>query len=253
MHLALLDVDADALAELAPEIRALTGVTTAVVRADVALRDDVRAAAETIAGTFGAVHVLVSNAGVAARGHLYEMDPDTFDWLMSVNVTGTFNVIRAFVPAMLAHGEPGHVLITASNASLYPLPGRLNGAYAASKMADFGMAQSLRASLQGTNLGCTALCPAVVATSIQQSGRHRPVRYGGPFERTDASGVRGGMTSDDVARIAVRAIVENDPLAITHPGGRELFDAHCDDLGMAHDRWAERLPGMRIDAALSAL
>jgi NAD(P)-dependent dehydrogenase (short-subunit alcohol dehydrogenase family) len=253
MHVALLDIDADALEPLVREIGALGGVTAAAFRADVSQRDDVRSSAEAIAVAFGNVDVLVSNAGVAVRGHLYELDPDTFDWLMNVNVTGTFNVIRAFVPAMLAHGEPGHVLITASNASLYPLPGRQNGAYAASKMADFGMAQSLRASLSDTNLGVTSLCPAVIATNIQQSGRHRPERYGGPFERTDAGAARGGMTSDDVGRIAVRAIRDNDPIAITHPGGRELFEAHYDDLRAAHDRWAERLPGMRIDAALSAL
>jgi NAD(P)-dependent dehydrogenase (short-subunit alcohol dehydrogenase family) len=252
MNVALLDIDRDALQSLAAEVAAL-GVRAAIINVDVSQRNEVVASAAAIAAEFGDVHVLVGNAGVAVRGPLYAMDPATFDWLMSVNVTGAFNVIHAFVPAMLEHGQPGHIVLTASNASLYPLPGRENGAYASSKLADFGMAQSLRAGLRDTTLGVTALCPAVIATNIQRSGRHRPERFGGPFERADAGDQRAGMTAEQVGRIVVRAILNDDPLAITHPGGRPLLDAHYDDLRSAHDRWTEILPDMQIDPTLSAL
>lgn len=253
MNLALLDIDSDALARVQSDLAA-TGVETAALAVDVSQRDAVFRSVETVATRFGDVDVLCSNAGVTVRGTpLYEMDPDTFDWMLHVNVTGTFNVIRAYLPGMVKRGAPGHVVLTASSTSLYELPGRENGAYASGKMAVLGMAQSLRSSLRSTPIGVTALIPAIIATNIQQSGRHRPARYGGPFDRPDAALRRAGMPAGDVARIAVRAMADGDFLAITHPAGRALLDAQYREAADAHERWEAILPGMDIDPTQPAL
>ena len=253
MNLALLDIDPEALARVQSDLAA-SGVEIAALTVDVSQRGEVFRSAETVAARFGDVHVVCSNAGVTVRGTpLYEMDPDTFDWMLHVNVTGTFNVIRAYVPGMLRHGEPGHLVLTASSTSLYELPGRENGAYASGKMAVLGMAQSLRSSLRDSKIGVTALIPAIISTNIQQSGRHRPARYGGPFDRPDAAAKRAGMPADDVARIAVRAMAGGDFLAITHPAGRALLDAQYGEAAAAHERWEAILPGMQIDPAQPAL
>ena len=248
-----MDIDPGALERIQSDLAA-TGVRTLGLVVDVSQRDEVFRSAETVGAEFGDVHVVCSNAGVTVKGTpLYEMDPATFDWMLHVNVTGTFNVTRAYVPGMKRHGAPSHLVITASSTSLYELPGRENGAYAAGKMAVLGMAQSLRASLRGTNVGVTAVVPAIIATNIQQSGRHRPVRYGGPFERPDATLPRAGMPSGDVARIVVRAMAEGDFLAITHPAGRALLDAQHGEAVAAHERWEAILPDMHIDPAQSPL
>jgi NAD(P)-dependent dehydrogenase (short-subunit alcohol dehydrogenase family) len=246
-NLALLDIDSDALERIQSDLAA-TGVRTLAVVADVSQRDDVFRSVETVGAEFGDVHVLCSNAGVTVRGApLYQMDPDTFDWMLHVNVGGTFNVTRAYIPAMLHHGGPAHVVLTASSTCLYELPGRENGAYASGKMAVLGMAQSLRASLRGSNVGVTAVVPAIIATNIQQSGRHRPARYGGPFDRPDAAAQRAGMPAGDVARVVLRAMAEGDFLAITHPAGRELLDAQYGEAAAAHERWEAILTEMQID------
>jgi hypothetical protein len=93
----------------------------------------------------------------------------------------------------------------------------------------------------------------VVATNIQKSGQHRPARYGGPFERADAAQKRAGMSIDEIGRIAVRAIADDDFLVITHPAGRSLLDAVQHEASAAHDRWEAILPGLDVDPAQSPL
>jgi short-subunit dehydrogenase len=82
--------------------------------------------------------------------------------------------IKAFLPHMLEHGEPAHVVNTGSLASF-------NGhgdhaPYCSSKAAVLGMSQSLYCEMKAmqTNIGVSIVCPGMVATRIHQSWRNRP-------------------------------------------------------------------------------
>jgi NAD(P)-dependent dehydrogenase (short-subunit alcohol dehydrogenase family) len=246
VHLVLLDVDA-ALLETARTELAASGVNVHCRAVDIADRVAVRGAAAAMEAALGPIHILFSNAGVADAGGPIEDTPDeTFDWIMSVNVGGMFNAIKAFLPAMKQHGAEAHVVLTASIVALHEQPGRPNGVYGASKMAVFGLAEGLRASLAG-RIGVSVLVPGAVVTNLRQSGRLRPPRYGGPFERPDAARAHGGMTAGEVGRIIVRAIEENEFLIVTHPAGRDYIKARCDELLAAFDRWSAMLPELDID------
>src|SRR5436853_2732365 len=118
MHLVLADVQADALAATADELRAKGArLISAVV--DVASREQVTNLAEQAHAEFGKVNLLFNNAGVGGGGYLWESTERDWQWVMSVNLMGVVHGIQAFVPRMLAanrSGEPGHIVNTASMA-----------------------------------------------------------------------------------------------------------------------------------------
>ncbi|MCP5144573.1 MAG: SDR family NAD(P)-dependent oxidoreductase [Gammaproteobacteria bacterium] len=134
-----------------------------------------RAAAETVE-TFGKVHVVVNNAGVAVVGGLSAATYDDWDWAMSVNCDGVFNGIRAFLPHIQAHGEGGHIIATSSLAGL--LGHGPAGVYTATKFAVVGMMEALRFELAGGNIGVSVFCPGLVNTNIGTSARNRPTEFG---------------------------------------------------------------------------
>ncbi|AHH18380.1 oxidoreductase, SDR family [Nocardia nova SH22a] len=80
---------------------------------------------------FGRLDVVVANAGVLSWSRLWEMSEDQWDTVIDVNLSGTWRTLRAAVPAMIAAGNGGSIVIVSSSAGLKATPG--NGHYAASK------------------------------------------------------------------------------------------------------------------------
>lgn len=251
--LGLLDIDGALLAAVRDEIGAL-GVKVAAHVLDVSDRAAVQKAAGTIERELGDVHVLCDNAGVAFRGPSIEDTPDeTFDWLFGVNVFGIYNVIKAFVPAMKRHGGGGHLVITGSNTGLHVMTGRRNGVYGATKMAVVGIAESLHETLEPEGIGVSVLCPGMVSTNAQQSGRWRPQRFGGPFEREGASAARPGMDPADVGRIVVRAVKDGTFYIFPHPRDREYVEVRFRAISADFDHWERVLPELGVDPKQAAM
>ena len=247
MHIVLLDVDERTLPGVRDEVAAL-GVRAHAFPLDVSDRSAVQTAAAAVERTCGDVHVVCSNAGVAFRGTAIEETPDEiFDWLFNVNVVGMFNVCKAFVPAMKRHGRGGHLVVTGSISGLHLMEGRRNGVYTATKMAVVGLAEALRETLVPEGIGVSVLCPGNVATNAQHSGRWRPARFGGPFERAEASQPRPGMDPADVGRVVVRAIEDGEFYIFTHPTDRVPFTKRVQGMLDAFDRWEQILPSLGID------
>jgi len=94
-------------------------------------------------------------------------DMDMWDWTLGVNLLGVVHGIKAFGGAMVAHGEPCHIVNTASMAGLLPTPGL--GVYTASKYAVVAMSETLALETSDTNLGVSVLCPGFVRTGIADS------------------------------------------------------------------------------------
>jgi SDR family mycofactocin-dependent oxidoreductase len=80
---------------------------------------------------FGRLDILVANAGVLGWGRLWELTEDQWNAVIDVNLTGTWQTIRATVPAMIEAGNGGSIIIVSSAAGLKATPG--NGHYSASK------------------------------------------------------------------------------------------------------------------------
>ena len=121
-HIVLADIDAPALASVASELER-AGSRVLAKRVDVGDAKQVASLAEAAFDTFGAVHVLCNNAGIAVGGRLKDLTLEAWDWILRVNLYGVIHGIHAFLPRMLAGGEPGHVVNTASLAGLMSFQG----------------------------------------------------------------------------------------------------------------------------------
>ena len=98
--------------------------------------------------------------------------------MLGVNLRGVLGTIRAFVPGMLAAGEPGHVVVTSSGAGVFASP--YTSPYTISKFGAFAAAECLAWDLStvGAPIGVSVLCPGAVTTGISSSERNRPADAG---------------------------------------------------------------------------
>lgn len=137
---------------------------------DVRNPDAVSDLAKRTISHYGAVHVLMNNAGVAPAGPMLDTSPADWRWIIDVNVLGVAYGIAAFGPILRDAGA-GHIINTASEAGL--VTSAVLGMYSATKHAVVGMTESLYRELEDTNVGVHCLCPNLVSTKIFQSERNR--------------------------------------------------------------------------------
>ncbi|KAB1143007.1 SDR family NAD(P)-dependent oxidoreductase [Streptomyces luteolifulvus] len=181
LKVVLADVEEGALEKAASALRS-DGADVHARVVDVGAREQVLELAESAYAAYGAVHVLCNNAGVGsgAEGRMWEHDPNDWAWAFAVNVWGVFHGVQAFVPRMLASGEPGHVVNTSSgDGGIAPLP--TASVYAVTKAAVVTMTESLYAHLKAEHarVGASVLFPGphMLRTGLWESHRNRPARY----------------------------------------------------------------------------
>ena len=143
------------------------------IQLDVTDRAAMKTAAQTTVDTFGKIHVLCNNAGIGIMAGAKEATYDDWDWSLAVNLTSVFNGVHTFLPHLLAHGEGGHIVNTASVAAALPA----SIVYGAAKSGVLAMSEGLRAELAGDNIGVTCLLPGPTATNIHQVATLRPTQF----------------------------------------------------------------------------
>lgn len=217
-RLVLADVDEAGLAAARASLVA-QGAEAVAVRTDVSDRGQVQALAGRAWDAFGAVHVLCNNAGVSTWGGLETATHRDWQWVLGVNLWGVIHGVEAFVPRMIAGGEPGHVVNTASMAGLVATRGL--GVYNTSKYAVVGLSETLAKDLRPYRIGVTVLCPMGVATRIRASERNRPEVLRNPAAGTAEPVELMGRTlaPDTVAAMVIAAIREDRLYVITHDEG----------------------------------
>jgi NAD(P)-dependent dehydrogenase (short-subunit alcohol dehydrogenase family) len=136
------------------------------VRLDVTSAKEALDAAEVVGEALGdETHLrgIVNNAGIAVGGPLEFLDLEEMRRQLEVNVVGQLAVTQAFLPLLRQHGK-GRIVFTSSISGRIGPP--LVGAYAASKHALNGMAESLRRELKPWGIGVSVLAPGTVSTPI---------------------------------------------------------------------------------------
>jgi NAD(P)-dependent dehydrogenase (short-subunit alcohol dehydrogenase family) len=149
------------------------------VRTDVSDFSSVEALATTVFDRYGACHLLFNNAGVTSGGGglPWEQEPNDWKWCFGVNVFGVANCVLAFVPRMIARGEPGVIVNTSSgDGGIAPVP--YASVYAASKAAISCFTEALAHQLndQGTSLRAAVFYPSggLMDTGLWTAQRNRP-------------------------------------------------------------------------------
>jgi NAD(P)-dependent dehydrogenase (short-subunit alcohol dehydrogenase family) len=180
------------------------------VRIDVTLETSVIDALAEAERAFGKLHIACNNAGVPMHG-IGLVDVLAADWqfVMAVNICGIIHGIRHFVPAILQHGEEGHVVNTASVAGFQNRRGTGQAPYSMSKYAAVSLSEALEHELEGTNVGVSVLCPGPINTNIARGARNRPDHMGGPqIRRGDEATLaeRLATTGLDPKRVGERVV-----------------------------------------------
>jgi len=214
------DLDEAAMEAVAREARG-HGATALTVRTDVTDLGQVQALARRAWDAFGGVQVLCNNAGVAAWGGLEKATHRDWQWVLGVNLWGVIHGIEAFVPRMIAGGQRGHVVNTASMAGLIASQGL--GVYNTSKYAVVGLSETLAKDLKPYGIGVSVVCPMGVQTRILESERSRPATLqneSGPGERA-VELIGRYLAPESVADMVLDAIRGGELYVITHDEGLE--------------------------------
>ena len=156
------------------------------VRIDVTQEQSVLGALAEVERNFGKLHIACNNAGVPMHGtQMTDVPQGDWEFVIGVNIWGIIHGIRHFVPAILGHGEEGHIVNTASVAGFQNCRGTNQGPYSMSKYAALSLSEALEIELEGTNVGVSVLCPGPIATNIARGARNRPDHMGGPQIRAN--------------------------------------------------------------------
>jgi 3-oxoacyl-[acyl-carrier protein] reductase len=186
----LVDINGDALAGVAGEIRQAGGEALAIT-ADCALREPVAAAVEQVAGYFGALDILVNNAGLALPAPIDDAGYDD-SWQTSLAVMASAQqwAVRAALP-WLRQAEHPRIVNIASTEALGATA--YNSAYVAAKHASVGLTRALAVELGKEGITVNCICPGPIHTGITEAipavdkqtfARRRTAlrRYGEPEE-----------------------------------------------------------------------
>jgi 3-oxoacyl-[acyl-carrier protein] reductase len=150
------------LAEVAAEIIAAGGMAHAV-SLDVANEDSIKTTAKAILAQFGAVEILVNNAGVTRDGLMMRMKRSDWDDVLNTNLTGAFLLTQAFVSSMLK-ARWGRIINISSVVARSGQAGQTN--YAASKAGLIGLTRSLARELASRGITANAVAPGYIETAM---------------------------------------------------------------------------------------
>jgi 3-oxoacyl-[acyl-carrier protein] reductase len=159
--------DMDNLRETVKQIKALGGAAS-LFQADVARETDTRAMADATVKAFGRIDILINNAAVydgIKRKPFYEIDPDEWDLVMSVNVKGAFLSTRAVFPHMK---EQGYGKIVNLSSEVFYTGSHGFAHYVASKGGIIGLTRALAIELGPHNICINCVAPGFTDTEASR-------------------------------------------------------------------------------------
>lgn len=156
--------NAEALAELADEIKSQGGDALAVV-GDVALEDDANNLVKQAVDAYGQVDVFVNNAGITRDGLLLRMKNDDWDAVLDTNLKGAFLCTRA-VAKVMSKQRSGRIINISSVVGEMGNAGQAN--YCASKAGLLGLTKSVARELARRNVTVNAITPGFIVTDMTE-------------------------------------------------------------------------------------
>ncbi len=198
-RLALSDIDAGRVAETAAQCVA-RGAEAESHALDVADRAAVEAHAAAVAERFGAVHLVINNAGVALAKDVLDTPIEDYEWIMGINFWGVLYGSKAFLPHLIeSGGGGGHLVNISSVFGIFAVPGQ--SGYNAAKFAVRGFTEALRQEMlvAGHPVAVSCVHPGGIRTNIARAAR---TDEGTPDE-LDAAFRRIARTSPERAALTI--------------------------------------------------
>jgi NAD(P)-dependent dehydrogenase (short-subunit alcohol dehydrogenase family) len=228
MKVVLAGINAENLAAAEEKLKS-TGAALLCVRTYVSKREEVEALAQKSLDTFGAVHLLVNNAGVGAGSNVWESSWEDWEWVIDVNLWGVIYGVKIFTPIMLAQDTEAHIVNVASVAGL--VPSYPSAPYHLTKHAVVGLTENLYYALarQNAKVKVSLLCPGWVKTDILKSERNRPAELqnkpGNVTNRRAAlesyrkmqEAIEAGISIEECTEYLFKALQTEQLYVLTHP------------------------------------
>jgi 2-hydroxycyclohexanecarboxyl-CoA dehydrogenase len=207
---AVLDRDGDAAAAAAAAIEGAGGCAIGL-RVDVTDRPRIDEAVAEVRERLGAATILVNNAGVAPFERFLDIERESYDRVVAVNLTGTFDCCQAVVPGMIAAGWGRIVNISSSSAQT----GNARQVhYAAAKAGVIGLTRSLAKELGPKGITVNAIPPGFVDTPMLRESEAAGFLGPGVETHEKTTPVRRVGRPDDIAA-ACAYLVRDDAGYIT--------------------------------------
>lgn len=202
------DIDKDPLDETISKIKSNGGIATGII-CDVTKKED----CEKLMKSAGSIDVLCNIAGITKDKILHQMSLEDWNFILNINLTGTFLCIQAASPYMreIAKKESppkSRSIINISSTSAMGNPGQAN--YAASKAGIIGLTKTVAKEWARFNIRCNAIAPGIIETRLTQV-RKEGEDFGIPEEqkkiieelRKQTGLARGPGLPEDVANAAL--------------------------------------------------
>ena len=143
------------------------GAGVLAIPADVRDQAALDAAVASAVAAFGRLDIVVANAGIAASAPTWELTDQQWADVVGVNLTGVWRTVRSCVPAILAGGRGGAIVLTSSLAGLH---GYANiGNYVAAKHGVNGLMRTLANELGPHNIRVNTVCPGLINTDLMMN------------------------------------------------------------------------------------
>lgn len=190
----------------------VAGITTKNGRAlavpgDVTSDADMQTLVARAIDAFGRVDVMLCNAGIGFHDTFQATPPDVMRRLVDVNLMGTLYAARAAMPHFLARGA-GHLIAVSSIVGRRGIPG--SAVYSATKAAQIGLIEGIRAETFGTNIHASVVYPVSTRTEFRTAIKRD---FG-----HEATGHGPQQSAEHVARAILDCI--HDPKPEVYPFGR---------------------------------
>jgi short-subunit dehydrogenase len=216
MNLVLAARSAEGLERVRKEIEAI-GVRAIAVPTDVADRGALERLVEQATETFGAIDVLVNNAGIELPCAYEDLSLEEIERVIEVNLTGAMLLTRLVLPGMRERNR-GHIVNISSLTGVLPVP--FDAGYSTTKHGLVGFTRSLRLTAQctGSAVSASVICPGYMDDAGMHEDNKR--RYD-----VKAPRIAGSLAAERAGEAVIEAIERDLPDLMLAPGAPRLFIA----------------------------
>jgi short-subunit dehydrogenase len=238
MKVVLADIDTNRLIKLEKELKNESHDIVSVIT-DVSIKSDIINLAKVTISSFGKVHLLFNNAGIAGPlGAIWEVDEDKLQKTININLMSVIYGLREFIPIMLSQNEECYIVNTASGAGLHTSANM--SCYIATKHAVVALSEVLFFDLEKrqSNIHVSVLCPGLVSTSLVESIEVKKESTKDVNELAEffKKSIKTGMSPSIVAEQVFASIHKNQFYILTHYNEhKELIKSRMENILQRHN------------------